>query len=75
VKSAVFRVTSVDERDRRKLTAPGDTIAELVWYVMAREVGTTRELQIRVDPFRGNIVSISEADERGIKSKSPVEGY
>ena len=75
MKSAVFRVTSVDERDRRKLTAPGDTIAELVWYVMAREVGTTRELQIRVDPFRGNIVSISEADERGIKSKSPVEGY
>jgi hypothetical protein len=74
VTSAVFRVTSVNERDRGRLTTPGDNIAELVWYVMTKEVGTTRELQIRVDPFVGNILSVSEADERGIKSKSSATG-
>jgi hypothetical protein len=41
---------------------------------MTKEVGTTRELQIRVDPSVGNILSVSEADERGIKSKSSATG-
>lgn len=41
--------------------------ADFRWYVMAKEVGTTRELQLMIEPFEGRIVGITEFDQRSMR--------
>jgi hypothetical protein len=52
ITEAKFRTTLTKE--------PGDYFAELYWFVMARGIGSSLELQIMVELFHGRIFAISQ---------------
>jgi hypothetical protein len=60
VKRTKFTVTSEHEKDAAY------SFALLSWVITAEEVGTTRALEISVEPFQGAIVGLSEGDKRDL---------
>jgi len=38
----------------------------LSWVITAEEVGTTRAMEITVEPFKGSIVGLSEGDRQDL---------
>ncbi len=60
IKRTQFTITSEHEKDAKY------SFASLSWYIIAKEVGTTRALQIVVEPFRGHIVGLSEGNQRDL---------
>src|SRR6185369_14874387 len=60
VKRTKFTVTSEHEKD------VAYSFALLSWVITAEEVGTTRALEISVEPFQGTIVGLSEGDRQDL---------
>jgi hypothetical protein len=60
VKRTKFTVTSEHKKDATH------SFASLSWVITAEEVGTTRALEISVEPFQGAIVGLSEGDKQDL---------